>query len=678
MLLGKWESVNKSGVVWQSAPSDDDDRPRAPPGKRCAVIGAGASGLPSARWALEYGFEPVVFELTNEVGGMWCYKSEKTELPSVMKSTVINSSKEMTAFSDFPPPAEFANFMHNTVLHRYFRLYARHHKLYEHIRFNHRVEQVRRAPDYNETGRWAIDYITPDGTKAREIFDAVLLGSGHHYRPYWPEAWPGQDTFKGRIIHSHDYKEPRGFEDGVTVVVGIGNSGVDVAVEQSRVAKEPFWISPAFLSPGQSSVLGKTGFVSETRGLRPLEPLRSWGQTCLLGLLESRPVQRTWPRLALSVRLAAFGRSNPYVLGARPAFLGEASVLESSPAFLGQSSLLESRPVQRQSQKTHCTDKNRLFGEKSRKAQNLALTYLSTRRGAWIFHKVGEYGRPFDFSFNRRLISYVKKLFPRSWFSWYIHNKLNMRFDHAKYGLKPKHDVWCQQPTINETISCRIISGSLAIKPNIKSFTEHGIVWDDGTVTDHVDNVVLCTGFLMDFPLLENGTLVPVKDNELSTLYKFTWPANLAGHNTLAIIGNMHPIGSIMPISEMQARVFFDVLVGRTKLPSETEMFADIHKKRAANDSRYIKSLRHTVQVDFVDFMDELGDMIGCAPYPSRLFWKSPRLMWRSIFGQVTSYQYRVFGPHAWSGAVEAALGAEERVDKCMKTCYSRRRSLTY
>lgn len=50
--------------------------------------------------------------------------------------------------------------MHNTVMHKYFKLYAKHHSLYKHIRFNHKVEQVRRAPDYKETGRWVVDFIT--------------------------------------------------------------------------------------------------------------------------------------------------------------------------------------------------------------------------------------------------------------------------------------------------------------------------------------------------------------------------------------------------------------------------------------------------------------------------------------------------------------------------------------
>lgn len=76
-----------------------------------------------------------------------------------MKSTVINTSKEMTAFSDFPPPAEFSNFMHNSQLHRYFKMYTEHHNLYPYIRFKNTVQKIRRASDYNKSGRWELEFI---------------------------------------------------------------------------------------------------------------------------------------------------------------------------------------------------------------------------------------------------------------------------------------------------------------------------------------------------------------------------------------------------------------------------------------------------------------------------------------------------------------------------------------
>ena len=65
----------------------------------------------------------------------------------------------MTAFSDFPPPPEFANFMHNTKLHEYFCQYADHFNLKKYIKFNHFVRNVERAEDFDKTGRWKITFL---------------------------------------------------------------------------------------------------------------------------------------------------------------------------------------------------------------------------------------------------------------------------------------------------------------------------------------------------------------------------------------------------------------------------------------------------------------------------------------------------------------------------------------
>lgn len=57
-------------------------------------------------------------------------------------------------------------------------------------------------------------------------------------------SFTGLDTFKGEIIHSHDYKTLTGYEDKRIVVIGIGNSGGDAAVELSRVAKQVVHLNP--------------------------------------------------------------------------------------------------------------------------------------------------------------------------------------------------------------------------------------------------------------------------------------------------------------------------------------------------------------------------------------------------------------------------------------------------
>jgi dimethylaniline monooxygenase (N-oxide forming) len=81
---------------------------------RIGIIGAGASGMTATKACLEEGFDVVVYEKTNFTGGLWRYHDEDIDgIASVMKSTISNGSKEMSAFSDFPPPPQFPNYLHN-------------------------------------------------------------------------------------------------------------------------------------------------------------------------------------------------------------------------------------------------------------------------------------------------------------------------------------------------------------------------------------------------------------------------------------------------------------------------------------------------------------------------------------------------------------------------------------
>ena len=93
--------------------------------KRVAIIGAGCSGLAAIKCCLDEGIEPVCFERENDVGGLWNYfDNPKIGKGSVYRSCVIDTSKEMMAFSDFPPPAEFPTLMPHIYVLKYFRLYG--------------------------------------------------------------------------------------------------------------------------------------------------------------------------------------------------------------------------------------------------------------------------------------------------------------------------------------------------------------------------------------------------------------------------------------------------------------------------------------------------------------------------------------------------------------------------
>ena len=159
--------------------------------KRVAILGAGASGLVAMKCCVDEGLVPVCFEKTSEIGGLWNYTETSDEgLACVMKSTVINTSKEMMCYSDYPIPADFPNYMHNTKVYEYFQMYAKEFKLFDYIQFQHEVLSVRRAPDFATSGEWAVEYRnlkSADKEPVVERFQGVLLCTGHHAEKRMPK-----------------------------------------------------------------------------------------------------------------------------------------------------------------------------------------------------------------------------------------------------------------------------------------------------------------------------------------------------------------------------------------------------------------------------------------------------------------------------------------------------------
>ena len=97
------------------------------------------------------------FERTDHIGGLWYYTSNAVDGQAcVMKSTVINTSKEMMCYSDFLIPKNYANYMHNTKVLEYFNLYADHFYLKERIKYRTEVLHVRKAADFEQSGRWEL------------------------------------------------------------------------------------------------------------------------------------------------------------------------------------------------------------------------------------------------------------------------------------------------------------------------------------------------------------------------------------------------------------------------------------------------------------------------------------------------------------------------------------------
>ncbi|NXL64084.1 FMO1 monooxygenase, partial [Chordeiles acutipennis] len=204
---------------------------------RVAVVGAGVSGLTATKCCLDEGLEPTCFEQSQDIGGLWRYTEHiEASRPSLYPSVISNTSKEMSAFSDFPYPEDFPVFLPNARLLDYLRRYAKRFGLQEHIKLGTTVVSVRKRPDFATTGQW--DVVTEtDGKQTSHIFDAVMVCSGNFSEPSLPlHCFAGIERFQGQYFHSRQYKHPDVFQGKRVLVVGMGNSGVDIAVEASRVA----------------------------------------------------------------------------------------------------------------------------------------------------------------------------------------------------------------------------------------------------------------------------------------------------------------------------------------------------------------------------------------------------------------------------------------------------------
>ncbi|XP_054443761.1 putative dimethylaniline monooxygenase [N-oxide-forming] 6 isoform X2 [Pteronotus mesoamericanus] len=157
---------------------------------------------------------------------------------SIYPAVFTNTSKEMMCFPDFPCPEDYPNFMHHSQLQKYIRSFVQKKGLLRYIRFETLVSSVKKCPSFLVTGQWEV-VLEKNGKQETTTFDAVMVCSGYQVYPNLPhDSFPGLDQFQGHILHSRDYKGPEAFKGKRVLVIGLGNSGCDIAVELSRVATQ--------------------------------------------------------------------------------------------------------------------------------------------------------------------------------------------------------------------------------------------------------------------------------------------------------------------------------------------------------------------------------------------------------------------------------------------------------
>jgi cation diffusion facilitator CzcD-associated flavoprotein CzcO len=218
---------HRAAAVTEPVPVDES-LPRA------CVIGAGCAGITAAKHLYLAGVPFDCFERGSDIGGTWVFDNSNGQ-SACYETLEINTSCPRMAYSDFPMPADYPPYARHDQVRAYFEQYVDHFGLRPTITFDTTVEDVTRTAD----GRWDVRISGPDGTETR-TYDAVLVANGHHWDARWPEpAYPG--TFDGEQIHSHDYRSGEQLDGRDVVVVGAGNSAMDIAVEAATRARTTTW-----------------------------------------------------------------------------------------------------------------------------------------------------------------------------------------------------------------------------------------------------------------------------------------------------------------------------------------------------------------------------------------------------------------------------------------------------
>ena len=198
-----------------------------------AVIGAGASGIAALRALLEAGVDATVFELGDHAGGLWVYENSNG-LSAAYRSLHTNTTRQAMGFAGFPMPSSLPDYPHHTHVAKYLNEFL--DSFGGRSRISFRTEVVSVEPTPNQ--RWHVRF-RRNGQIEGQDFDAVLVCAGHHWMAKLPNP-PYEGGFTGQQVHSHDYREPSPFAGLRVIVVGMGNSAMDIAEDIAHVASATF------------------------------------------------------------------------------------------------------------------------------------------------------------------------------------------------------------------------------------------------------------------------------------------------------------------------------------------------------------------------------------------------------------------------------------------------------
>ncbi|MET8124648.1 NAD(P)/FAD-dependent oxidoreductase [Streptomyces sp. NPDC005065] len=201
-------STSNSGSSPAPAPAPTDTTEHRP----VYVVGGGPGGLAAAAALREQGVRAVVLEKSGSVGASWRGHYDRLHL---------HTTRHWSALPGLAMPRRFGRWVSRDHVVRYLEKYVEHHEL--EVVTGVEVTRIDRAADGTE---WQL---TASGGRVL-TGRAVVVATGYNHTPRIPD-WAGRDTFAGELVHARDYRNPDPYAGKDVLVVGIGNTGAEIAVD---------------------------------------------------------------------------------------------------------------------------------------------------------------------------------------------------------------------------------------------------------------------------------------------------------------------------------------------------------------------------------------------------------------------------------------------------------------
>lgn len=192
---------------------------------KIGIVGAGVSGIGAGRLLSQAGFDCEIFEQGSQVGGIWTegYHTFGLQTP-----------KSLYEVPDYPFPDSYPRLPSGEELQAYLENYAKDFNVFKKIQFHSSITRLERK----HPSGWVMYYTHQEtAEEVKKTFDYIVITTGIYFDPYMPE-FPGQERFKGQVIHTKQYRAPKQVTGKKVVVLGFGKSALDVAGEVIKFAHE--------------------------------------------------------------------------------------------------------------------------------------------------------------------------------------------------------------------------------------------------------------------------------------------------------------------------------------------------------------------------------------------------------------------------------------------------------